>query len=170
VRAGREEAERRRIREFESFVGGAAGRLLHVSTLLTCEDAAAAEEVLCQALSRTYLNWNRLRGEDPYTYTRQELVAACLRRAGTRWLHRGPRTGHLARLTTQERLVLVLRLVEGVDEEQIAAMLGMAPERVHALCTRAAATLRSKAPAPPDPPAASRWTFGRQPIGAGGKR
>jgi Sigma-70, region 4 len=171
VRTGREEAERRRTHEFESFVGGAAGRLLHVAMLLTCEDASVADEMLCRALSRTYLNWNRLRGEDPYTYTRGELVAAYTRRAGTRWLHREPRGGRLSRLTAQERLVLVLRLFEGVDEEQTAAMLGMAPERVYALCTRAAATLRSRPPAGPEGPPAPRRAFGRQPVGAaGGKR
>jgi Sigma-70, region 4 len=168
VRTGREEAERRRIHEFESFVGGAAGRLLHVSMLLACEDARAADAMLCQALSRTYLNWNRLRGEDPYTYTRQELVAVYTRRAATRWLHREPRSGRLARLTPLERLVLVLRLFEGVDEEQTAAMLAMPTERVYALCNRAAATLRSRPRAQPAAFPVLRRAFGRQPVGAGG--
>ena len=41
------------------------------------------------------------------------------------WRHRRPRGGALDRLTPQERLVLVLRLYEGVAEEQAAAQLGL---------------------------------------------
>ncbi|GGO83051.1 sigma factor-like helix-turn-helix DNA-binding protein [Wenjunlia tyrosinilytica] len=147
MRSGHEESERRRSYEFEAFVGGAAGRLLHVAALLTCEDAKACDQLLCHALSRAYLNWTRLRGEDPYAYARQELVLAYARRAGARWLHREPRDGRLSRLTAQERLVLVLRLYEGVDEEQVAALLGMPVDRVRAVCARACNTLRSTPPA-----------------------
>ena len=126
-----------------AFTGGAAGRLMHVAMLLTGDDRKAAEELLCRALSRTYLNWLRLRGEDPYAYTRQELASAYLRRAGTRWLHREPKDGRLSRLTPQERLILVLRLYEGVAEEQVAAMLGLVPDRIRAICTRASVIMRS---------------------------
>lgn len=51
----------------------------------------------------------------------------------------------------QERLILVLRLYEGVAEEQTAALLGLPTERVRTLCERATATLlhppRNPAPA-----------------------
>ena len=70
MRERRTAQESRRAQEFESFVAGAAGRLLHVATLLTGEPltgpAPAAEELLTCALSRTYAVWDRLRGEDPY--------------------------------------------------------------------------------------------------------
>lgn len=135
--------ERRRVREFEAFVAGAGGRLLHAATLLTGEpagEAPAAERLLIGALSRTYADWDRLRGEDPYDRTRQEL-ATRFARTGRR--HRRPRGGLLDRLSPRERLVLVLRLYEGVAEEQVAAGLGLPIERVRALCTRATATLRS---------------------------
>ncbi|MEV0266575.1 sigma factor-like helix-turn-helix DNA-binding protein [Streptomyces sp. NPDC050617] len=140
--------ERRRAREFEAFVGGAGGRLLHAAALLTGEEEPhreAAERLLVAALARTYADWDRLRGEDPYDRTRQELAA---RFAHAAWHRRPARTGVLGRLSRQERLVLVLRLYEGVAEEQTAAQLGLPVERVRVLCTRAVAALRSTAPVP----------------------
>ncbi|MER0447930.1 sigma factor-like helix-turn-helix DNA-binding protein [Streptomyces sp. Edi4] len=144
---------RRRTREFEAFVAGAGGRLLHAATLLTAEAPDAnprALRLLTAALAQTYARWQRLRGEDPYDRTRQELAA---RFARTAWRGRrpalpgvpGPRpgTGLLARLTPQERLILVLRLYEGVAEEQTAAMTGLPVDRVRAICARAVAAMRS---------------------------
>ncbi|MEU7040145.1 sigma factor-like helix-turn-helix DNA-binding protein [Streptomyces varsoviensis] len=139
--------ERRRAREFEAFVGGAGGRLLHAAALLTGEEEPhreAAERLLTAALARTYAAWDQLRGEDPYDRTRQELTA---RFAHAAWHRRPARTGVLGRLSRQERLILVLRLYEGVADEQIAAQLGLPVERVRALCTRAVAAMRSNAPA-----------------------
>ncbi|SCK26670.1 sigma factor-like helix-turn-helix DNA-binding protein [Streptomyces sp. WMMB 322] len=135
--------QRRRAREFEAFVAGAAGRLLHAATLLTGEpfaSAPAARELLVGALSRTYVDWDRLRGEDPYEHTRQDLAAHF---AHTARRYRRARGGLLAGLPPQERLMLVLRLYEGVAEEQVAAALGLPVERVRALCTRGMATVLS---------------------------
>lgn len=150
MRGDKEAARVRRAHEFEAFAGGAAGRLLHVATLLTCDDAKAADRLLCHALARTYLRWDRLRGEDPYAYARQELVTSYARRAGVGWLHprRREETGRLAGLTPQERVIVVLRLFEGVEDEQVAALLGIAPDRVTALCTRACVLLRGGAQSP----------------------
>ncbi|MGD3107941.1 sigma factor-like helix-turn-helix DNA-binding protein [Streptomyces sp. YGL11-2] len=145
--------ERRRAREFELFVAGAAGRLLHLAALLTGEPATqpapAAEELLIRALARTYAAWDRLHGEDPYERTRREL-AAHFAHTGRR--HRRPRGGLLCRLTPNERLVLVLRHHEGIAEEQTAAQLGLPAERVHELCRHAVAALRSRRPAPASTP------------------
>ncbi|MFD8984932.1 sigma factor-like helix-turn-helix DNA-binding protein [Streptomyces sp. NPDC059564] len=135
--------------EFEAFVAGAAGRLLHVAVLLTAEPlsgapagapsaAPAARRILAGALARTYAHWERLRGDDPYDHTRRELCAAYARTAR----RLGPGTGVLARLSPLERLVLVMRIYEGVAEEVTAAQLGLAPERVEAVCHRAVAALR----------------------------
>lgn len=131
--------ERRRACEFEAFTAGAAGRLLHVATLLA-GDPAEGERLLVTALARTYADWFRLRGEDPYARTSQELAAAFSRRA---WHYRRPRGGLLDRLPPRERLVLVLRMYEGVAEEQAAAQLGLPTERLRALCMHAVATMRS---------------------------
>ncbi|WP_344568690.1 sigma factor-like helix-turn-helix DNA-binding protein [Streptomyces axinellae] len=133
-----------RAREFEAFVAGAGGRLLHAATLLTAEPPGAAPEaqrLLVGALAHTRADWSRLRGEDPYERTRQELTR---RFAHTGWRHRRPRGGLLGVLPPQERLVLVLRLFEGVADEQVAASLGLPVERVRALHTRAMATLLSR--------------------------
>ncbi|WP_405675958.1 RNA polymerase subunit sigma-70 [Streptomyces sp. NBC_01511] len=146
--------DRRRAREFEAFVAGAAGRLLHAATLLTGEPAAAkprAEQLLTAALARTYADWDRLRGEDPYDRARQEIVTRYARGA---WRHH-PRTGEglLGRLGPQERLILVLRLYEGVAEERTAALVGLPVDRVRAICARAVAAMRRPAPARrPAPP------------------
>ncbi|MFI6939552.1 sigma factor-like helix-turn-helix DNA-binding protein [Streptomyces sp. NPDC050418] len=127
----------RRAREFESFVAGAAGRLLHAATLLTAEPADAnprAQRLLTSALSRTYAAWDRLHGEDPYTYARQQLAYRFLMMS---WRLRENRGGVLGELSPQERLVLVLRVYEAVAEEQTAALLGVPVERVRTLCFRA---------------------------------
>lgn len=141
-----------RAREFETFVAGAAGRLLHTATLLTAEppdDNPRARRLLTAALAHTYASWDRLRGEDPYDRARQQLAVRFARGAwhrygGLGWAHpqRRPKPGGvLHRLTPQERLILVLRMYEGVAEEQAAALLGLPTERVRAICARAMATL-----------------------------
>ncbi|MEV7399334.1 sigma factor-like helix-turn-helix DNA-binding protein [Streptomyces sp. NPDC091267] len=137
--------QRRRAQEFEAFVAGAAGRLLHTATLLTAEPVRPpganerARRLLTAALARTYAEWDRLHGEDPYNRTRQELATRFAREA---WRHHRPCGGLLERLTPQERLVLVLRLYEGVPEEQTAALLGLPVDRIRAICNRSVATMR----------------------------
>ncbi|MGW0828280.1 sigma factor-like helix-turn-helix DNA-binding protein [Streptomyces sp. NPDC002845] len=148
----------RRAREFEAFVAGAAGRLLHAATLLTAEppdDNPRARRLLTLALAHTYASWDRLRGEDPYDRARQQLTVRFARGAwhqyGGLGRFRPSPDSVLARLTPQERLIIVLRLYEGVGEEQTAALLGLPLERVRAICDRATATLlhppRGPAPA-----------------------
>lgn len=150
----------RRAREFEAFVAGAAGRLLHTATLLTAEvpdDNPRARRLLTLALAQTYASWDRLRDEDPYDRARQHLATRFAREAWHRYgalaRHRPAPGGVLRNLSPQERLILVLRLYEGVAEEQAAAMLGLPEERVRAICARAMATLlhppRQAAPAVP---------------------
>ncbi|MYZ38479.1 sigma factor-like helix-turn-helix DNA-binding protein, partial [Streptomyces sp. MnatMP-M17] len=158
--------DRRRAREFQAFAAGAGGRLLHVAALLTGEplDAAPrAQRLLIAALARTYADWDRLRGEDPYDRTRQDLA---LRFARTAWHphRRRPTAGVLARLGPQERVVLVLRLYEGVAEEQTAALIGLPVERVHTICARAIRTMRQK---PVLRPSAGARAVGSLGAGAG---
>ncbi|MFF7353294.1 MULTISPECIES: sigma factor-like helix-turn-helix DNA-binding protein [Streptomyces] len=152
----------RRAREFEAFVAGAAGRLLHAATLLTAEAPQAnprARRLLTLALAHTYARWDRLHGEDPYDCARQYLATRFARATWQRYAVFGharpdPRAP-LAALTAQERLILVLRLYEGVAEEQAAALLGLPRERVHTICDRATATLLHPA-RPADPRTAGR--------------
>lgn len=137
-----------RARDFEAFVAGAAGRLLHTATLLTAEapnDNPRARRLLTYALAHTYACWDRMRGEDPYDRARQCLAVRFARGAWHQYGGLGRARPHpgsaLAVLTPQQRLILVLRLYEGVGEEQTAALLGLPTERVHAICDRATATL-----------------------------
>ncbi|MEV0000034.1 sigma factor-like helix-turn-helix DNA-binding protein [Streptomyces sp. NPDC050848] len=133
-----------RTRQFEAFVAGAAGRLLHAATLLTAETRARnphAQALLTASLAQTYAHWDRLRGEDPYDRTRAALAA---RFARTAWRHHRGRGGILSSLTPQERLVVVLRLYEGVAEEQTAALLGLPEDRVRAICARSVYALRER--------------------------
>ncbi|MZD05363.1 RNA polymerase subunit sigma-70 [Streptomyces sp. SID5785] len=155
MREGQAFRSARRAREFEAFVAGAGGRLLHAATLLTAEppdDPPRARKLLTAALARTYASWDRLRGEDPYDCARTELAVRFAR--GSWHQHRG-HGGALAHVPPQERLVLVLRLFEGVGEEQVAALLGLPVERVRALHARAvtlaAGTPGDSAPAAPSP-------------------
>ncbi|MCC5476576.1 sigma factor-like helix-turn-helix DNA-binding protein [Streptomyces sp. NPDC059680] len=145
----------RRAREFEAFVAGAAGRLLHAATLLTAEAPNAnprARRLLTLALAHTYARWDGLHGEDPYDCARQYLATRFARatwhRYGAFGRTRPDPDGPLAALTPQERLILVLRLYEGVAEEQAAALLGLPRERVHTICDRATATLLHPASRP----------------------
>ncbi|MFE2277857.1 sigma factor-like helix-turn-helix DNA-binding protein [Streptomyces sp. NPDC059454] len=144
-----------RAREFEAYVAGAGTRLLHTATLLTAEapdDNPHARRLLTLALAHTYAGWDRLHGGDPYAHTRQYLA---IRFANGAWRRRGgllpsrarPK-GPLARLTPQERLVLVLRLYEGVAEEQTAALLGLPAERVRTVFHRAMAAVLRPSPGP----------------------
>ncbi|MFD5429774.1 sigma factor-like helix-turn-helix DNA-binding protein [Streptomyces sp. NPDC127084] len=129
--------------DFDVFVAGAARRLLHAATLLTCERPPhnpEAQRLLVAALAHTYADWDRLRGEDPYDRTRAALVARFARSA---WRHHcGGGHGPTALLSPQERLVVVLRIYEGVAEEQTAALLGIPMERARAICARAVSVLR----------------------------
>lgn len=157
MREGQAPHGARRAREFEAFVAGAAGRLLHAATLLTAEapdDNPRARRLLTLALAHTYACWGRLRDEDPYDRARRHLATRFAREAWHR--HAGPgrarqrSPGTLAALTPQERLVVVLRLYEGVAEEQAAALLGLPADRVRVLCDRAIVALTRPAgrPAP----------------------
>lgn len=188
MRDSRAAQETRRAREFEAFVAGAGGRLLHAATLLTAESPAdnpRARHLLTLALARTYACWDRLHGEDPYNRAREQLATSFAHGAWHEYawrlydvlplgrvplLGRGqspnrgqpqgrPRrrpaaVGALARLAPQERLVLVLRLYEGVAEEQTAALLGLPGDRVRTLCDRATANLLR--PPRAQPPVAPR--------------
>ncbi|MDX3577498.1 sigma factor-like helix-turn-helix DNA-binding protein [Streptomyces sp. FL07-04A] len=153
--------EHRRNRDFEAFVAGAGGRLLHTATLLTAEapdDNPRARRLLTLSLAHTYACWDRLRGEDPYDHAREALASRFAHGAWHRYgtlpfgrAHAGGAVGALARLSPRQRLVVVLRLWEGVAEEQVGALLGLPEDRVRAVCERATATLlhppRDPAPA-----------------------
>ncbi|MFI2430599.1 sigma factor-like helix-turn-helix DNA-binding protein [Streptomyces sp. NPDC018693] len=158
MRERREVQDARRAREFQAFVAGAGGRLLHTATLLTGETPAVnprARRLLTLALAHTYACWDQLGGEDPYDSTRRYLAVRFAHAAWHQYGGPGRARPHpdspLAPLTPWERLLLVLRWYEGIAEEQVGALLGLTAERVHTLCERATTTLLAppRAPAPP---------------------
>lgn len=151
-------AETRRDAEFAAFVAGAGGRLFHSASLLA-GDPEDADRLLCTVLARLYAAWLRLDGDDPYQWARCELF---VRYAYRPWWYR-PRGGLLDGLTAQERLIVTMRYFEGIGEEQTAALLGMARERVAAIAARGGATLRSRPVPPPGSPSArprANWAVG----------
>ncbi|MEW2130507.1 sigma factor-like helix-turn-helix DNA-binding protein [Streptomyces sp. NPDC005435] len=132
--------------EFAAFTRQAGVRLLRTATLLTAEPPDAcprARRLLTLALAHLYAHWDRPPGEDPYERARGYLA---VRFARGSWYRRARPVGPLAGLTPPERLVLVLRLYEGVGEEQTAALLGLSAERVYRICERA--TIRLLRPPP----------------------
>ncbi|GFH65581.1 MULTISPECIES: RNA polymerase sigma factor sigma-70 region 4 domain-containing protein [Streptomyces] len=136
-----------RARAFATFAAGAGGRLLHLAALLTAEPpdkAPYARRLLTAALARAYADWDASRDDDPYERARQHLVTRYARSAWHRRLAPAGRpsgSGPLGPLTPCERVTVVLRLYEGVSEEQAAALLGLPVERVRAMTARATVLL-----------------------------
>ncbi|MBB1256993.1 RNA polymerase, partial [Streptomyces sp. OF3] len=104
----------------------------------------AARELLHRALAHTYARWGP--HTDPYDTARWQLVHRFTRHARR---HRHSLGGPLGDLTPQERVVLVLCVYEEVDEDRVAASLGLPADRVRALRARSVYRLRAaRRPAP----------------------
>jgi DNA-directed RNA polymerase specialized sigma24 family protein len=132
--------------DFPVFAGGAARRLLHIALLLTGREEEA-RQILCRALARTYRDWDRLQVADPYAHTRSDIITSyAFRQAMGRLLCRRnvhpDNRGVLGRLNPRQRLVLLLRLHEGLSEEETAAQLGLAVDTVRATEARACSIMR----------------------------
>ncbi|MFD7921555.1 sigma factor-like helix-turn-helix DNA-binding protein [Streptomyces sp. NPDC059740] len=93
----RRRARRQRdVQEFEAFAADVAGRLLHTAALLTGAPAEhpgpAADRLLVAALAHTLSRWDRVRDDDPYDHTRQQLVLRATH-AFPRWRPRTTASG-----------------------------------------------------------------------------
>lgn len=159
VRAGRADPDA----EFAAFVRAASAELGRVAWYL-CGDPVRAEDLLQQALLRTYLAWGRVRDGDPVAYTRRVLTNARIdswrkaRRetvtdplqmpvpaaddgAGAR--AERDRLGRALRaLPAQQRRVVVLRHLVGLSEAETAAELGVSLGTVKSTASRGLARLR----------------------------
>jgi DNA-directed RNA polymerase specialized sigma24 family protein len=181
----------RQTDDFATFVADCEQQLRGTALLLT-GDPAQADDLVVAALARTHRRWRRLSTPaDALADTRTALVAAAL--GGTRLSASGGTIGTLdgpdddrpatdrldpgdrrwlAALTAlgpTARAVVVLRLVEGQDEEAVAELLGRSPRVVADALDTAVQTLGDLLdpdPAPdahPDlvpvavPPATSPW-------------
>lgn len=158
VRAGTARDE-----EFAAFMAASTPALARTAWLL-CGDLHLADELVQQALVRTYLAWPRARDRDPLAYARR--VLANLRIDTWRRRRRevlvdpvdlphGARSSSadqhadrdqlvraLATLTTRQRRVVVLRHLEGLSETEVADDLGVSVGTVKSTASRALARLR----------------------------
>jgi RNA polymerase sigma-70 factor (sigma-E family) len=152
------------LAEFAEFVAGSQARMVRLGELLT-GDRGRAEDLAQEGYARAYAAWGRIRGGDPTAYVRRCIVNANIdwwRRRTWRERTRSPvpeaadrtdvagdvaaRTvvlAALARLTSRERAVLVLRFYLDLTEAQIAKELGIAPGTVKSAGARALAKLRA---------------------------
>jgi RNA polymerase sigma-70 factor (sigma-E family) len=161
-----------RDRQFTEFVRAHQGDLLRTAWLL-CGDQHQAEEMVQQALVRTYSRWAHVRQRDPLGYTRKALanlridswrrrrrevlvppedVAAdsvpAFRRpdaaqAAGRTEDRDQLVRALATLTARQRRIVVLRHFLDLSEAEVADDLGVSPGTVKSTASRAMAQLRS---------------------------
>lgn len=158
--------------EFEQFMAEAAPALARTAWLL-CGDARQAEELVQQALVRTYLAWPRARQRDPLAYARRTLANLRIDawRARRREVLTAPEAmpddppasgaeshaesfaeSHAERdqlvralraLSPKARRIVVLRYLEGLSEREVAADLGVSLGTVKSTASRGLAQLRA---------------------------
>jgi RNA polymerase sigma-70 factor (sigma-E family) len=153
--------------EFGRFVAARVLALCRTAYLLT-GDWQAGEDLVQEALTRTYLRRRRLRGESALEpYARKALVSIFLTSRRRHW-HREvpheeipdvamPRTAvsddvddrdelwaALMTLSPQQRAVLVLRYFEDLTEHDIATVLGCSPGAVKTHAARGLGRLRQR--------------------------
>jgi RNA polymerase sigma-70 factor (sigma-E family) len=148
---------------FAAFVAGRSQALLSTAYLLT-RDWGRAEDIVQQALARSWVAWRSIKGP-PEPYVRKVLLNEYLGWRRRRWRHElpsedvpdppgapDPASGIdardavwrlLGRLTAQQRAVIVLRYYEDLSEREIADVLGCSPGAVKSHAARAMATLRA---------------------------
>jgi RNA polymerase sigma-70 factor (sigma-E family) len=150
--------------EFTAFMMAATPSLSRTAWLL-CGDGHRAEELVQQALMRTYLAWPRARAGDPLAYTRRTLANARIdswrkhRREHLRAPEDLPEVAHasgedahadrdqlvraLAQLTLRQRRVVVLRHLVGLSEKEVAHDLGVSVGTVKTTASRGLRRLRT---------------------------
>ena len=151
--------------EFTAFMTQAAPALGKTAWLL-CGDTHQADELVQQALVRTYLAWSTARDGDPLAYARRVLANQRIDtwrkrrrevitdpvdipdhgRTDTdtaRSADRDQLTRALATLTTKQRRVIVLRHFIGLSEAETADDLGISTGTVKSTASRALAQLRA---------------------------
>lgn len=150
--------------EFTTFMSEHADELRYTAWLLV-GNAERADELVQQALVRTYGAWSRARG-DPLAYARRVLVnlrTDTWRRrrrevltapedmpdtptgatAPDRAEDRDRLVRALARLTARQRRVVVLRYLVDLSEADVAAELGITVGTVKSTASRSLALLRT---------------------------
>jgi RNA polymerase sigma-70 factor (sigma-E family) len=145
--------------EFAEFVAARSSPLLRLACLLTGGDRLAAEDLLQDAFTETFIRWRRIRepaGRD--AYVRRILVRSATRRWRKRDRHMESSSDKvpepsvdsqtdriidshavwtcLSRLPPRQRAVVVLRYYEDLSELQTAELLGCATGTVKSHAAR----------------------------------
>jgi RNA polymerase sigma-70 factor (sigma-E family) len=149
--------------EFAAFMLEATPALARTAWLL-CGDEHRAEELVQQALVRTFVSWSTARERDPLAYTRRTLANLRIdawrrhRREVLTPLEGLPQVGvdsgadvraerdrlvrALSTLTARQRRIVVLRHLVGLSEREVAEDLGVALGTVKSTASRGLADLR----------------------------
>lgn len=146
--------------EYREFVATRSDRLLRTAYLLT-RDWAAAEDLLQEALAKSWFAWSRV--DEPEAYVRRVLVTTYTSWWRRRWRwelpiddlpegHTADATGQIGerealwravgRLPARQRAVVVLRFYEDLPVAEVAALLGCGPGTVKSQTAKALAKLR----------------------------
>lgn len=147
--------------EFAAFMAEAAPALARTAWLL-CGDEHRAEELVQQALVRTYLAWGVAREREPLAYARRVLAnlridswrkhrrevltgtppEGALDSAADRHAERDRLVRALATLSARQRRVVVLRHLVGLTEREVADDLGVSLGTVKSTASRGLTQLR----------------------------
>ena len=150
--------------EFEEYVSARGQELVRLGFTVS-GDYQRAEDLAQIALMQAFRSWRKVRkADDPHHYVRRILINEYLSMTRRRSFTEAPTaeiepqrtvpdhaTGivnsddlwrALAALSARERVVLVLRYYQDLDDRTIADVLGIKPSSVRATASRALATLR----------------------------
>lgn len=153
--------------EFRSFAAARLDPLYRAAVLLTGEHQAA-EDLVQETLTRMYVAWRTRRLDDPVAYARTILVNTFIsgrrRRSASEYPRAevpdvvAPPTDVAVRVDVQralgglgqvDRAIVVMRYLEDVPVDEVAAALAMSPGNVRVRATRALARLRTSLPLQP---------------------
>jgi RNA polymerase sigma-70 factor (sigma-E family) len=150
--------------EFEEYVSARGQELVRLGFTVS-GDYQRAEDLAQIALMQAFRKWRKVRAaDDPHHYVRRILVNEYLSMTRRRSFSEKPTADldlrrtvpdhatdiansddlwqALATLTARERVVVVLRYYQDLDDQTIADLLGIKPSTVRATASRALASLR----------------------------
>jgi len=155
--------------EFTEFMSQNSETLAQAAWLLT-GDQGLAEELVQEALTRTFMNWRKAR-RDPLAYARKALAGR--RQAAKRTQLREPVMAQvpdqavdsserlisdrdrlnraLSTLSERQRQIVVLRHLMGLSEQEVADDLGVSVGTVKSTASRGLAQLRAVLEADEEP-------------------
>jgi RNA polymerase sigma-70 factor (sigma-E family) len=153
--------------EFRSFAAARLDPLYRAAILLTGQHQAA-EDLVQETLTRMYVAWHSRRLDDPVAYSRATLVNTFIsgrrRRSSSEYPHavvpdavaptadvdvRVDVQRALGELKAIDRAIVVMRYLEDVPVDDVAAALRISPGNVRVRATRALASLRTSLPLRP---------------------